>query len=136
MGTGKVACPLFNFPDTANYQLTTDKILEKPFFKLTDDDLTLLQDYPAGSDYARANHDRLLAEAIPALSLAAGRNEVIKFNIDNNFDMNLSYKNGWPPSRSVDNESKKWKHSDLRDIAYPYVYNLFVKFTSQGKLDK
>lgn len=50
--------------------------------------------------------------------------------------MNYKNKNGWPPSRSVDNESKKWKHSDLREIAYPYVFGLFDKFTSQGKLDK
>lgn len=120
-------------PDTAN-QLTTDAIKAKPFFKLTGDDLTLLQNYPAGSVYAKNNHDRLLAEAIPALSLAAGRNEVIKFNIDNNFDMNLSYKTTteWPYDRIVVKKIDGWLHSDIRDVSYPYVNKLFLKFIELG----
>lgn len=125
-------------PENAN-QLTADEIKTKPFFKLTGDDLTLLQAYPIGSNYAKANHDRLISEAIPALSFAAGRNEVVKFNTTEearNFDMNLRYKNDWPLSRSVDSESKKWKHSDLIEIAYPYVYGLFANLTRLGELGR
>ena len=119
-------------PDNAN-KLTTDAIKAKPFFLLSGDDLTLLQDYPAGSDYAKANYDRLLSEAIPAISLAAGRNEVTSFSIDNNFDMNLSYKNVWPYDRVVVKKSEDWWHCDLKEVSFPFVKELFIKFTELGK---
>jgi transglutaminase superfamily protein len=129
-------------PDSANQlALTPDDIQSKPFFELTGDDLTLLQPYPAGSDYAKANRDRLLAEAIPALSLAVGKNEVSRFDdiqpkVKRNIDMNLSYKNGWPPSRSQKEEDKQWKHSDLRDVGFPYIYSVYDKLKSLMELVK
>jgi hypothetical protein len=129
-------------PDTANQAFADDpeQFITKPFFKLAGDDLTLLSQGTDGSEYAKVNRDRLLAEAIPALSRATGRNSVEVFGREDafNFDMQNRYKNNgqWPPSRNIDDENRKWKHSDLREIAYPYVYGLFVKFASQGELTK
>jgi len=89
-----------------------------------------------GSIYAKANRERLLAEMIPALSQAAGRNEVTILPKDRNVDMSLQYRNSWPPSRSADDENLKWKHSDIREIGYTFVYKLFDSLKSEGKLSE
>lgn len=130
-------------PDTVNNKLsngeiTIEDIKKQPFFILTGDDVALLQDYPIGSDYAKANRDRLLAEAIPALSLAVGRNKVAAFDealpkTIRNIDMNLSLKNSWPAYRVDVKKSNDWWHSDIMVIAYPYIYSLFNKLTELVK---
>lgn len=48
-----------------------------------------------------------------------------------NFNMQTpAFQTGWPASRNgVD-----WRHSDLRDVAYPYVYSVYDKFRNLGGL--
>ena len=93
---------------------------------------------PDGSAFARRHRDTLLAQMIPAMSLAAGREAVEKFTRDagaeRNFDMNSVAFRGenfrWPAERS----NTDWRHSDLREVAFPYVQNLFAKITELGGL--
>ncbi len=88
----------------------------------------------SGGSYAQQNRNRLLAEMVPALSNAAGANNVQKLNNDagevRNFDMSSSYENGWPTSRS----SNHWLHSDLKTISYPYIYQFYDKLVELGGL--
>lgn len=80
---------------------------------------------------------RLLAEAIPALTFAAGANA---FPDDRplvreaQFDMNKRFqRNGWPSERTQNSrKDKRWFHSDVRDI--PHVYNgeVFKKWVELG----
>lgn len=49
--------------------------------------------------------------------------------------MQSSFKNSWPPSRNSDEEIK-WKHSDVKEIGYSFIYKLFDSFKSEGKLDE
>jgi hypothetical protein len=80
---------------------------------------------------------RLLAEAIPALTFAAGANKFPDKRPINNraqFDMNSAFQQrGWPIER-IQNRRKNWRwfHSDVRDI--PHVYNgaVFEKLVVLG----
>jgi len=91
-----------------------------------------------GSDMAARQRDALLARMIPAMSLPAGSRPVAKFDQpteQRNFDMSSPVVRGpaepWPDLRG---ESKNWWHSDLTQVAYPYVRELYVKIAELGEL--
>ena len=95
----------------------------------------------SGSTFATTNKDRLLAEMIPALSQATGRNSLGKLDAygDRNFDM-INMKNGFPPER-FDNtrttDKYPWLHGDYRAVAYVYVYKVFDKICVEiGELNQ
>lgn len=69
---------------------------------------------------------KVLAEAIPATSEATGRNEVDGF-FSANVDM-MTLKTGWP---RLDG---KWYHSDFKNVAFPYVHQLFEDMVAEGGL--
>jgi len=81
--------------------------------------------------------DRLLADAIPALTLAAGKIEVSDIGPINefNFNMQSTFKTAktagiyWPSARQ---DQPNWRHSDLREVAYTYLYKIFNKFVGSG----
>jgi hypothetical protein len=58
-----------------------------------------------GSSYAQAHRDRILSDAIPALTLPVGANPVDRFDystiggINKNTDLK-TFKTGWPTARS------------------------------------
>jgi len=103
--------------------------------------LLQLYDPAAGSGFAERHRDTLLARMIPALSLVAGQDAVEAFTPNNspsrNFDINLAEFRGttqtppWPASRNGDT---RWRHSDLRAVAFPYVKKLYDKLTELGNL--
>jgi len=106
----------------------------KPFFKKGPDP-DLYWPGITGSTYVANNMNRLLADAIPALTLPVGANFTSVFGQanKNNFDMQEVYKNDkkdWPSLRI----EKNWRHSDLKDVSYIYVYNLFDAFVTLGGL--
>ena len=65
--------------------------------------------------------DRILADGIPALTFAAGANAVDVFGDAGNYNYQAATPNGWPRTTGV------WRHSDLKDVAYFYVWKLFEK---------
>ncbi len=114
----------------------------KPDFKT--DPLKKLYDTAAGSTFAGLHRDTLLARMIPAMSPAAGRISVPVLTPANspsrNFDMNGTIirpdrdaegNPRWPGTRGRD---FRWWHSDLREIAYPYVRGLYKQITITGNL--
>jgi len=101
----------------------------RPFFE-KGRELALYTDN--GSEYARVHRDRLLGEMIPARSLPAGANYMKRLDIDANQDMHSVYKNGWPISRRGDDS---WRHSDITDVAYLFVWPLYESFVSSARLD-
>jgi len=96
-----------------------------------------LTDPDKGSVTAQAHGNQLLAEMFPATTLPAGANRAGAFapvgGADRNLDMPELYKNSWPAERGNDTD---WRHSDVKDVAYTFVYRLFEKFTTLGGLEQ
>jgi hypothetical protein len=117
---------------------------EHPFFDFSraalvgppSPDLTLTN-AATGSTYAAANRNRILADAIPAMSLVAGANPVTILNQPGNprnFDM-VTLENGWALGRLTSGEKNNdWYHSDFVQMAYTFTYKLFNQFVTTGNL--
>ncbi len=118
--------------------IQTTLLRTMPFF-IVGNEVDLYND-ASGSDYALRNRIRLLADAIPARTLAAGKQMVSELGqIDKfNFDMQTTYKTKikgvvyWPRGGLFQRDN--WRHGDAREVAYSYVYLLFDKFVGLGGL--
>jgi len=103
-------------------------------------DLTLTNTDGSASTFAQVNRDRILSDAIPALTLPVGANHVDKFapnnGDDKNFDMQIIFETGWPSARTSadDPERYKWHHSDFDYVAYPFTHSLFDEIVNYGNL--
>jgi len=97
---------------------------------LTNPDLDATASAEAGKYMTR---NKLLGEAIPATSFAAGHNPLTAtLRADRNINMNApSMKLGWPVERSDTN----MRHSDLREIPYVYIHRIFKKMVEAGNLE-
>jgi hypothetical protein len=68
----------------------------------------------------------------PSRTLPAGANRVNRLE-DRNFDMAVQYVNGWPSERGAITD---WLHSDIKVVAYSYIFRLFDEFTIRAQLNK
>ena len=66
---------------------------------------------------------KMLGDAIPAESFAAGANAVD--GVQDNFNMQTLVTEDWP--RKVKGQLR-WHHSDVKDVSYAFVHLLFEKF--------
>lgn len=78
-----------------------------------------------------------LAKYVTAVSHPIGGNPVSL--IRNNVNMNLNSDDGGVPrpnewARPSENDGVPWKHSDMKDVAYYYVYKLFEQLIQEGNL--
>lgn len=96
---------------------------------------------PAVAAEAWKKH-RIIAQMIPERSLPAGGaggsgvagqvdSLARNFEIENltpikTFDMQANA-NGWPQSRPALKTANGWRHSDLREVAYPYTYRAWTQ---------
>jgi hypothetical protein len=94
-----------------------------------------------GSAYAAANRNRILSDAIPALTLPVGANPVPSFDNNHNLNMNTpQFQNGWPQGRGAaqyppgTTAPGEWHHSDFCVVAYTFTYQLFNQFVTAGNL--
>ncbi len=113
------------------------ELREVPFFGNFVEDFEVLHNPHGHPDaitlsYENNTHYRLLSSAIPAASFAAGANEIEDFvtpETNRNIDQQTYRTSGeWPAERPNSN----WLHSDLKNIAYPYVYQLFDLIVEKG----
>jgi hypothetical protein len=78
------------------------------------------------SDPVKRN--QLLAETIPALSKPVGANPCQnRFLSGKQFDMPAQFANPahWPRPPQVGINTPVWHHSDMDQVAYPYLYNFY-----------
>lgn len=79
-----------------------------------------------------ATRHQLLADALPALSNPTGRNALGSFDNRNRNLMSFrrgKYKDGnWP------DPDERWRHSHIKEIAYPFNYAAFDKIVIDGGL--
>ena len=77
--------------------------------------------------------------AAAALSFAAAANPVARLNDfgERNFNMEAMRGNQgspWPSERSADWQ-RRWLHSDIRNVALPYVHHTFDKMLELGDFE-
>jgi hypothetical protein len=89
-----------------------------------------LTDPIKGSDTAREHSNTLLAEMFPATTLATGGQKLPRVGEIRNIDMQDHFKTGWPAEREVPD----WDHSDIKEVAYPFIYRAFDAVVELGKL--
>jgi hypothetical protein len=74
--------------------------------------------------------NEIIAKGDPALSFAAGLN-LIK-GADNFNENGIERTNGW--GRSGEPYHNRWLHSDIKNMAYPFIYDVFDTIVSRGDL--
>jgi hypothetical protein len=80
----------------------------------------------------------LLASGIPSMSYAAAANNVATIPGDKNFnmqtmrDVDTSGNPYWPQSRVSGFYGTRWLHSDIKNMATPYVYPIYEKMLKEG----
>jgi hypothetical protein len=118
---------------TPNSQLQTNAFFDATSPSFGTADLALFG--ASGSTYAQAHRNRILSDAIPALTLPVGANPVSIITppgqADRNIDMQ-TLKNNWPIGRTIDQGN--WHHSDCRQVAYTFTHNLFDDIVTYGEL--
>ncbi len=96
-----------------------------------------------GSEYARINRMKLIAEMIPCTTCAAGRNPLKSLiALNRNIDMNATMKTDperYPTTDAFQEDGddpvvRSWLHSDIREKAYLHNWNAYVKFVELGNL--
>jgi hypothetical protein len=123
----------------SNSQLSTNAFFDVTSTSFGNADLALYGS--GGSSYAQAHSNRILSDAIPSLTLPVGANAVTTLDEPgntHNFDMQGAFENGWAAGRPTRTTgvaaAGEWHHSDCRQIAYTFTYQLFDKFTTLGNV--
>ena len=116
----------------ADASLLSDAVLQtKPFFRTRPEDSAILSESTGSAEAGtKSVRDRFLAQMIPARTLPVGSRPSRAFIAKRNIDMQTEFKNGWPNGRDYQN----WRHSDVREVAYPYIYKLFDTIVKDGGL--
>jgi hypothetical protein len=115
--------------------LINSVIQTNAFFDMSVDTSMFTAD-TSGNDYAKENRNRILSDAIPALTLPIGANAVSVIGATHNFNMQTEFEigNNWPAERLASDEGNNWHHSDIRDVAYPFNYKVFDQIVKVGNL--
>jgi len=123
-------------PDAA-YLIPNEQLRVQPFFAKGPDDAALFNEFTGSAHALKPEvRKRLLAEALPARTMATGRQAIPIFNTADeiaNFDMQINYKNGWPTERLASGD-QRWRHNDFIKISYPFIYKLYDEFINRGGL--
>jgi pimeloyl-ACP methyl ester carboxylesterase len=126
----------FLSPAEANSIINSEELKTKPFFRKFNDgqeEAKLLVPGSEGSEYAKTNRARFLGLAIPALTTPTGGwkgEDIKKKKYITYLNMN-NQKNEWPSERL---EMKDWLHSDIRNVAFPYVHKAIFEIVVRGAM--
>ncbi|MDD4017435.1 MAG: hypothetical protein PHV28_05770 [Kiritimatiellae bacterium] len=118
------------YPDAAAANsVPVTNIVESPVFRKNPPEMFT-------NSVPSATVNALLAKGLPALSAAAGITD-FGTEVMSDWDMNTMGKPDggvWGRSTSQTYEDR-WLHSDLKDMAYFYVYKLFDRIVNEGGLE-
>ena len=113
-------------PEDAARMIADGSITNNPVFN---------RDFSPMFDHDASQDDQWLAVAkyVPAVSSAVGGMEMGR--VVNNVDMNKnSVDGGVPRPNQWGRDSPGWQHSDMKDMAYFYVYKLYEQLIQKGGL--
>lgn len=124
--------PAFYSADEANEAVASGAVTNKPVFHCGGT--------PMGNRNATSNDVYLsLAKYVPAVSSPIGggplcitEGKSVDLNVDENSAEVIPRPNGWGRDGGVHRQS--WLHSDMKDMAYFYVYELYEQLVIKGAL--
>ena len=122
--------PLVGFNASYFENYTREDLITKPLFSSMND--SRMHSTNVLNFVDQELRAKMLGDAIPAESFAAGANEISGFV---NYNMQSGTPNGWPEARSENKNGKKiyyWHHSDIKNVSYYYVYKLFEKIIKEN----
>lgn len=104
----------------ADQSITNHPVFNRDFMPMLDRAATQNEVYSA------------LAECVPAISSPVGGTRICVDKVEN-LDLNSSdYRDGW--GRPPPQKNHFWKHSDMKDMAYFYVFKLYDELVLNGGL--
>jgi hypothetical protein len=125
----------FGVPET---EISKIDLMTQPFFNdFIENDLVdanpVIASAKAGEKKVQFD---LLARGLPALSYAAAANPVTALGNTRNFNMELNGRteNRWPTEGHSGDNTGNWLHSDFRNVALPYVYQMYEAMIIKGSL--
>lgn len=122
--------PCFILAATTSVMVANGSITNNPVFY-----------YPGTQmDNRNASQDDIwfaLAEYVPAVSSPVGGNRIWSeagkdVNLNDNSSQGVPRPNGWGRTHNVSGAS--WFHSDMKDMAFFYVYKLYEQLVTKGSL--
>ena len=117
--------PLVGFNASYFENYTREDLITKPLFSSMND--SRMHSTNVLNFVDQELRAKMLGDAIPAESFAAGANEISGFL---NYNMQSGTPNGWPRVDSDDNAI--WQHSDIKNVAFYFTFELFKKI-NEGK---
>ena len=118
--------PSTNYPvDEAERMVSNGSVTNRPIFDVSGATEMMNHDAPDEDVFLA------LAKHVPALSSPVGGNAVLGHNRDFNLNSD-DFRNGWGRNHSVFEDS--WLHSDMKDMAFFYVYKLYEQLVQKGRL--
>lgn len=123
---------------TAHDSITNEQLKTRPFFdEFKEHDLINADPAIASAKASetKVQYD-LLARGLPALSYAAAANPLPTLSDDRNFNMETKGRTTgqWPTEGHSDGNAGKWLHSDFKNVALPYVYQMYETMIAKGSL--
>lgn len=126
---------------TSHASITNEQLKTRPFFdEFKEDDLIHTDPAIASAKAAepKVQYD-LLARGLPALSYAAAANRLSALDLfpqTRNFDMEAEGRTSgqWPTEGHSGGNAGKWLHSDFKNAALPYVYQMYEAMIAKGSL--
>ena len=119
--------PACGFFANAMSNFTREEAIESPLFTPFKTETAAMHSTNlytiADADYRRSLRAKFLGDAIPATSFAMGANAAN--GLEEHYDMQAAVQdNAWPSGRVV-NDERKWFHSDIKNVAYFYLHQIF-----------
>lgn len=109
---------------------TDAELVASPIFRKFDNDLLHQTNRIT---IAQTELNKVLGDGIPALSFAAGANETGGVADNYNYNSYMTNEELWPRfSRENGVKRLLWHHSDIKNMAYYFVYPLFEQLVSEG----
>jgi hypothetical protein len=124
---------------TSNASITNEQLKTRPFFDEFKENDLINADPAIASNKAgeaKVQYD-LLARGLPALSYAAAANLVPALSGNRNFNMEIEGRtqNQWPSEGHTSSTTQnRWLHSDFKNAALPYVYQMYEAMIAKGSL--
>jgi hypothetical protein len=117
----------YGFMSNAVAELMRDDVIAHPLFtpfRAEANNMHSTNLFTVADEAYRKNlRAKFLGDAIPARSFAAGRNATA--GLDENLNMqSIVQSNPWPGGR-IKNSVRQWYHSDIKNLAYFYVHQIF-----------